>query len=281
MIDFSSCIDFDECGDGPTIVFVPGSCSTGAAWRPVIAALSGGFRCVTTSLPGYGGTAERRTPLDPPMVREVEVVEAVIRRAAGWSNEPVHLVGHSFGALVALAVALRRQTRLTSLFIAEPPAAELLRACNEMEQYRTFHDMTDHYFERFRNGEPEAIALMIDFYGGQGTFASWPRRVRDFVIATTASNILDWQSAYGFRLPLAVLEALTVPTQVVCGALSPPAMRRANALLSAHLGCASLLSIPGAAHFMIATHPEDVAQLLKRHIIAANDSLSKASATHV
>jgi hypothetical protein len=26
----------DRGGDGPTLVFVPGSCSTGAAWRPVI-----------------------------------------------------------------------------------------------------------------------------------------------------------------------------------------------------------------------------------------------------
>jgi hypothetical protein len=35
-------------------VLVPGSCSTGSAWRPVIAAWEGRFRCVTTSLLGYG-----------------------------------------------------------------------------------------------------------------------------------------------------------------------------------------------------------------------------------
>jgi pimeloyl-ACP methyl ester carboxylesterase len=45
-------IDYDECGSGPTIVLVPGSCSTGAAWRPVMAAWDGRFRCVTTSLLG-------------------------------------------------------------------------------------------------------------------------------------------------------------------------------------------------------------------------------------
>jgi pimeloyl-ACP methyl ester carboxylesterase len=27
-------IDYDEIGQGPTVVLVPGSCSTGAAWRP-------------------------------------------------------------------------------------------------------------------------------------------------------------------------------------------------------------------------------------------------------
>jgi pimeloyl-ACP methyl ester carboxylesterase len=63
-------IDYDETGDGPTIIFVPGSCSTGAAWRPVIAALNGGFRCVTTSLLGYGGTAERRPARDASIAHE-------------------------------------------------------------------------------------------------------------------------------------------------------------------------------------------------------------------
>jgi hypothetical protein len=40
-------IDYDECGAGPTIVLVPGSCSTGAAWRPVMATWNGQFRCLT------------------------------------------------------------------------------------------------------------------------------------------------------------------------------------------------------------------------------------------
>ena len=29
-------IDYQETGAGPTVVLVPGSCSTGAAWRPVM-----------------------------------------------------------------------------------------------------------------------------------------------------------------------------------------------------------------------------------------------------
>ena len=32
-------IDYQETGVGPTLVLVPGSCSTGAAWRPIMAAL--------------------------------------------------------------------------------------------------------------------------------------------------------------------------------------------------------------------------------------------------
>jgi pimeloyl-ACP methyl ester carboxylesterase len=107
-------IDYDESGAGPTLVMVPGSCSTGAAWRPAIASLNGRFRCVTTSLPGYGGTAERRPAGDASIAHLAEVVESVVRTA----GEPVHLVGHSFGGLVSLAVALRKRVRLASIAIA-------------------------------------------------------------------------------------------------------------------------------------------------------------------
>ncbi len=57
-------IEHDESGTGTTLVLVPGSCSTDAAWRPVIANWNGEKRCVTTSLLGYGKTAERRTAGD-------------------------------------------------------------------------------------------------------------------------------------------------------------------------------------------------------------------------
>jgi pimeloyl-ACP methyl ester carboxylesterase len=117
-------IDYEVCGSGPTVVLVPGSCSTGAAWRPLISAWDNRLRCVTTSLLGYGGTAERRTAHDTSISHEADALEWVIRRASSGS---VHLVGHSFGGLVALAVALRNRVRLASLVIIEAPAIELLR----------------------------------------------------------------------------------------------------------------------------------------------------------
>ena len=118
MIDEASGrIEYDECGNGPTIVLVPGSCSTGAAWRPVIAAWENRFRCVTTSLPGYGRTAERRAAGDMSIARLAETVESVIVRAGGR----VHLVGHSFGGLVSLAVALRHRVAVASLVMMEAP----------------------------------------------------------------------------------------------------------------------------------------------------------------
>ena len=255
-------IDYDETGAGPTILLVPGSCSTGAAWRPVVAAWDGRYRCVTTSLLGYGGTAERRTAHDPGIAHEAAVVESVVRKASGH----VHLVGHSFGGVVALAVALRRQVPLASLAVVEAPAAELLRERAEHRHYQAFRDMTEAYFAAFHDGDLDAIATMIDFYGGDGTFASWPAKVRAYVVGTTPVNILDWASAYGFPLSAASLSTIDIPVRVVVGGASPPAVQRANALLGECIRGAALATIEGAAHFMTATHADEVAGLIAEHV---------------
>jgi pimeloyl-ACP methyl ester carboxylesterase len=258
-------IDYQESGAGPTVVLVPGSCSTGAAWRPVIAHWNNSFRCVTTSLLGYGATAERRSAQDADIAHEAEIVEAVIRRAGG----PVHLVGHSFGGLTAIAVALRNRVHLLSLTIAEAPAPEILRNAGEGEHYRAFRDMTERYFAAYRSGEKNAIERMIDFYGGAGTFAAWPARVCAYAVETTPVNVLDWASAYGFTLAPGLLGGIHVPTLVLWGEVSHPAARRANELLGHYLPNATACVIAGAAHFMIATHAGDVAGLIQRHVTSA------------
>jgi len=175
-------------------------------------------------------------------------------------------VAHSFGGLVALAVALRRRVRLASLVIAEAPAAELLRSVGEHVHYQAFRDMTDTYFDAFCDGDTEAIATMIDFYGGAGTFDYWPSRVRDYAIATTSVNIRDWASAYAFALSPTLLAAVDVPARVLWGGTSHPAVRRTNELLGQCLEGASFGSIDGAAHFMISTHAADVARIVAEHI---------------
>jgi len=255
-------IDYDETGSGPTIVLVPGSCSTGAAWRSVIGEWNGRFRCVTTSLLGYGGTSERRTEDDASILYEAEILESVIRKAGG----KVHVVGHSFGGGVALLVALRKRVPIASLTIVEAPAVELLRSMGEHGHYQAIRNMTKEYFTSFESGNQEAVATMIDFYGGAGTFASWPPRLREYAVKTTHVNILDWASAYGFPISPDVLAAVDVPTIVLCGSKSHQAVQRACELLSECIPGATFATIAGASHFMTGTHPGKIARMVSQHI---------------
>jgi pimeloyl-ACP methyl ester carboxylesterase len=270
--DARGCIDYDEAGAGPTVVLVPGSCSTGAAWRPVMAQWKDKYRVVTTSLLGYGGTQERRSVADTDMAHEAEALEAVIRRAGC----AVHLVGHSFGGLTALAVAMRDRVPLLSLTIAEAPAPEILRHMGEQRLYQAFRTMSDAYSSAYQAGDSAAIERMIDFYGGVGTFAGWPPRVRDYASQTTPANLLDWATAYGFELTPELLAPLRIPTLVLWGEASQPAVIRANRLLGHYIPNAATAAISGAAHFMIATHAGEVAGMIAQHTARAERAKATA-----
>ena len=193
---------------------------------------------------------------------EAEMIEAVIQRAGA----PVHLVGHSFGGLSALAVALRRPQLVQSLTILEAPAPEILRHAGEDRHYEAFRTMTAAYFDAIKAGQCNAIERMIDFYGGAGTFASWPQRVRDYAVETTAVNLLDWASAYGFAPTPSLLANMMTPTLVVRGENSHAAVKRANELLGQSIPGATIATVPGAAHFMIATHASELADLIASHV---------------
>jgi len=126
--------------------------------------------------------------------------------------------------------------------------------------------MTDAYFSAFEAGDAAAIEQMIDFYGGAGTFSSWPQRVRDYAAQTTPVNLLDWASAYGFRLTPALLATVKIPTLVMWGEASHPAAKRANELLGLCIPNAVVARIAGAAHFMISTHAKEVAGMIAQHV---------------
>nr|AGD93223.1 hypothetical protein orf204 [uncultured bacterium] len=259
-------IEYEEHGSlGPILVLVPGSCSTGAAWRSVMKALDGKFRFVTTSLLGYGATAERRKDGDSSVLHEAEALEAVIAKAGG----EVHLVGHSFGGAVALIAAMRKRVPIASLTVLEAPLPSLLAHCGEDAHHRAFRDMTDDYFAAWRGGDREAIRTMIDFYGGEGTYASWPERVRAYAVETTPVNMLDWASAYEEPLSPEMLATIDVPVSVAVGAQSHPSICRANGLVAMSIKGATFKTIGGAAHFMISTHPVQVAELVLANVRAA------------
>jgi pimeloyl-ACP methyl ester carboxylesterase len=267
-------IDYGEAGAGPTIVFVPGSWATMSAWRGVIEALDGRFRTVTTSLPGYGRTRECRMRTDT-LDRQAGVVEAAIRRAGG----PVHLVGHSYGALVCLDVALCGLVPLMSLTLIEPVAFGLLRQKGELTLYEQFIAMREDYVRSFEKGDKEAARRVVDYLCGPGSFDALPPPMRDYIVETTPTHVLDIRS--GFDTPLSAFDNILLPSLVIRGERSAESLRRSAEILSGALANASLRTISAAGHFMTATHAAGVAQLIGDHVSQAErlawDSLCIAS----
>ncbi len=256
-------IDYGEEGMGPTIVFVPGSWASGSVWRRVIEALGGRFRTVTTSLPGYGGTRDRRTVADVSIDRQAEIVEAVIQRAGG----PVHLVGHSFGALACLDIALCGLSPLMSLTLIEPVAFGLLCRQGETSLDEAFVAMRGAYLRAFEGGDKDAARLVIDYLDGEGSFDAMPPSTRQRMIEATATHVLDIRTE--FDPQLSAFGNILLPSLVIRGERSAQSLRRSTEILSGALANASLVTIPEAGHFMPVTYAEQLADRIGDHVSKA------------
>src|SRR6266567_4761516 len=114
----------EELGQGPRVLLVHGSGSGGSsAWSAQLP-LAERFRLVIPTRSGY--------PPNPPLERiDFEKQAAEL---APLLEDGAHLVGHSYGGLIALLMAARRPKSVLSLAVSEPPAFALARGNPEVEQ---------------------------------------------------------------------------------------------------------------------------------------------------
>ncbi len=264
MRDLPADVEYSEWGEGPALLLLPGSFGTGSGWKPVTDRLARSHRIVTTSLLGYGATAERRPFGNSTMQQQTEVIDRILERI----GEPAHVVGHSFGGLAALAHAIEGAIKPASLMLVEANPLGLLKTSGESDLYAMFGAMTRDYFAEFEAGRTDAARHVIDFYGGEGTFAAFPAKVRDYVIKTTPVNIRDWSSGTPFESPRSAYQQIAVSTLVVRGGDGHPAMMRIAEILTEFIPNARLQTVAGGSHFLPATHPAELARLLDIHVEA-------------
>jgi pimeloyl-ACP methyl ester carboxylesterase len=129
---------YQDVGAGPTVILAHGSGASHREWAPVIAALRDRYRVLTPNLLGYG-----RSEVWPGNARfhpwsDLGALIALALRA----NEPVHLVGHSYGGALALEAARTLGTRVCSLTLIEPVAFHLLRLTSNTRSAADYGSIT-------------------------------------------------------------------------------------------------------------------------------------------
>jgi pimeloyl-ACP methyl ester carboxylesterase len=94
---------YDERGSGDPLVLLHGGAVDARFFEHNVEGLAEHFRVVSTDLWGHGRTADREGPFSLESFAS-DVAELIERVASG----PVHVLGHSIGATVALTLAMRR-----------------------------------------------------------------------------------------------------------------------------------------------------------------------------
>jgi pimeloyl-ACP methyl ester carboxylesterase len=232
-------------GTGPSLVMLGGGTAGVTGFASHAADLATDFRvirlqtlnveCAETqyALPsGYSIKAESRA-----MSAALDVIAP---------TERLDLIGHSFGALVALDFALDHQERVRSLVLSEPPAFWVV----PNDEFRTSPDM-QHMTALVRQFSPThepTDAQLVEFLRALGDYdTSAP--------ATNDPRSAQWlRTRHCLRGLSAVpdhideverLKSFRRPVLLITGANSPRFHRRINELLAAHLPLVERAELPG------------------------------------
>ena len=123
-------------GRGPTVVLLHGPGGSVQDWLPTARLLARRHRVVLVELPGHD-----LSPLPEPVTLE-RAAEALDATLAAESKEPVVLVGHALGGMVAAMEALQHPERVHSLVLIE---TALRPQIDDEEARRLYQALDDDY----------------------------------------------------------------------------------------------------------------------------------------
>jgi pimeloyl-ACP methyl ester carboxylesterase len=105
-------VAFQRRGTGPCLLLLHGAVSDSRVWRVELDSLSGSFTVVAWDAPGCGASS------DPPEhFRLPEYAECLADFVDALGLERVHVLGHSWGSVLALELYLRRPSIVRSLIL--------------------------------------------------------------------------------------------------------------------------------------------------------------------
>ncbi|ABD53972.1 alpha/beta hydrolase [Jannaschia sp. CCS1] len=231
----------------------------GAAWAGVARHLRDQLSMVAPDLLSHGEGPHH----DPARDFHDQATEAATMHLPEGRS---HLIGHSFGATIALRLALDHPTRVKTLTLIEP-----VLFCAATGPGRAAHDA-------HIAGVPRALAagdtaqaarIFLGLWGAEPYDTMSPalqRYVTDRIwIPDACAPALDHDRAQ--ILPR--LMQLPAPTLLVQGAASPPVIAEIMARLSHLIPVARGETIPGAAHMSPVTHARQTASAIAGFIAQA------------
>jgi len=226
---------------------------SGAYWGPIAAALGGQLDLQAFDLPGHGRSDDWLPAGDDP-----DFHTAVTRMAAAMIERPLDLIGHSFGATVALRIAVAAPDAVRSLTLIEPV---LFAAAPDPAQDALDARMASLLAE---GRDAEAAEVFLAVWGDQD-WNSLPDSIRaqmarQIRLVAATGPALRQDSARILRE--GGLEALDAPVLLVSGGDSPPVIHMIADALAARLPDVGRATVPRARHMLPLTHPEAVAGLI-------------------
>lgn len=272
-------LDYIDRGSGETVLLVHGSASDQRTWQGTIDALAERFRVVAYSRRHHWPNAPIEKGQDYSMDRHVDDLAAVLARIG---EGPVHVVGHSYGALVALLLAIRDPSWFRSMVVIEPPVVSLFISdpptAREVVRMMLTHPRIGLGILKFGAvGRVPAVRAAKDGDMDKVLAAFGPavlgREAFDDLSPDRMAQVRDNTFAEEFlssfpRMAASDLQNLHLPMLVLDAADSPAVWSGLCDYLAELLPGASRCTVPGASHIAHEDNPAAFVTYLEQFLVA-------------
>lgn len=242
-----------ELGSGATpVVALHCSLAHSGSWRRLSDHLADRLSMQAMDLPGHG----RSPAFDP----TIDVAAQSVAWASEGLKEPVHLFGHSFGGYVALRLAVEYPEKVLSLSLYEPVFFAAAQALNAA-LYDAYRAEMVVISELLATGDAaEGARRFVRSWGDGRRWFDLPEEMRAG-LAAGMPTVLAAQSALieDAAGVLGRIHQINVPTLLMDGALSHATMPIVQDALAARIPNARRMTLSGAGHMGVITHPDAVA----------------------
>src|SRR5579885_866854 len=239
---------YSDAGSGSPIVLVHGSVDDMRTWSYQIAPFSERHRVIAYSRRHHwpNGLDARSTAY-----RATEHRDDLADVIRAFGAAPAHIVGASYGGVIALLLAATQPALVRSLVLGEPPAFNFLdSATREAQRQETIVPA----LRAYDAGEPEkGIESFLNAVVGPGAFSTFPPQARAAAYDNAAEfglQVHTTPTEYFGPLAVADLAGIDAPALLVQGDRSPKIFGRVIDVLRAELPNARQIVVPGASHAM-------------------------------
>jgi pimeloyl-ACP methyl ester carboxylesterase len=241
-------------GRGEPLVFVHGVMGDWATWAPQWPAFTPRFACNSYSRRYNHPNRNAMPSPDHSALVEAEDLRQLLD-ALGLHR--VGLVASSYGAFVALALAVAHPQRVRALVATEPAMLCYADFSAEGRAVRAAfeRDVVAPANAAFRRGD-DALGVTLMTGGIAGAAAARGQALQRRLRSARAMRMLALSSNEFPLLPPAALAALPMPVLLVSGADTPAIHRETFRNLAAAMPQAARMVVPGAGHAVARDQPQ-------------------------
>lgn len=253
-------IHYIDAGKGDPVIFVHGTLGDYRTWRELIIPFSKKYRVISYSRRyAYPNKQVIDDSADYTVAPHVKDLAAFIE---ALELEPVHLVGHSYGAFTALLTTLNHPELVRSLTLGEPPIASLLLDVPGGDE------MLNNFVtgviiptgEAFKNNDSKkAIASFYNgAWGKNANFSLLPKSCRDIMM----DNTLELRGAMltpNLFPPVACddLKRINVPVLLLKGEFSPVFTTSIINMMDRCMTNKETVTLRDSSHGLVVDNPVD------------------------